>query len=105
MVRPGPRKNMVGIPKVLLSWMKQRSGGPQGNIFTKKIINAPGTGFLGGVSELGPSTRILTTREREREREREGESHDSWHDSMRELTKGGPRKSIGGGRVMGVHWP
>jgi hypothetical protein len=35
MVRPGPRKNMAGIPKILLSWTKQRSGGPQGNVFTK----------------------------------------------------------------------
>jgi hypothetical protein len=47
MVKPGPRKNMVGIPKILLSWMKQRSGGPQGNIFTERIIHAPGTQFLG----------------------------------------------------------
>jgi hypothetical protein len=51
MVRPGPRKNIVGIPKILLSWMKQRSGGPQGNIFTKRIVHAPGTWFLGGVSQ------------------------------------------------------
>jgi hypothetical protein len=50
MVRPGPRKNMVGIPKILLSWMKQRSGGPQRNVFTKRIIHAPGTWFLGVVS-------------------------------------------------------
>jgi hypothetical protein len=42
---------MVGIPKILLSWMKQRSGGPQGNIFTKRIVHAPGTQFLGGVSQ------------------------------------------------------
>jgi hypothetical protein len=36
-------------------------------------------------------------REREREKERERESHDSWRDSARELAKGGPRKSTGGG--------
>jgi hypothetical protein len=28
MVRPGPRKNMVGIPEILLSWTKHRNGGP-----------------------------------------------------------------------------
>jgi hypothetical protein len=50
MVRPGLRKNMVGVPKILLSWTKQRSGGPQGNIFTERIVHAPGTWFLGGVS-------------------------------------------------------
>jgi hypothetical protein len=50
MVRPGPRKNMVGIPKILLSWTKHRSGGPQGNVFTERIIHAPGTQLLGGVS-------------------------------------------------------
>jgi hypothetical protein len=50
MVRRGPRKNMVGIPKILLSWMKQRSEGPQGNVFTERIVHAPGTRFLGGVS-------------------------------------------------------
>jgi hypothetical protein len=43
MVRPRPRKNMVGIPKILLSLAKQRSGGPEGNIFTKMIVHAPGT--------------------------------------------------------------
>jgi hypothetical protein len=41
---------MVGIPKILLSWKKQRSGGPQGNIFTERIVQAPGTKFLGVVS-------------------------------------------------------
>jgi hypothetical protein len=51
MVRPGMSKNIVGIPKILLSWMKQRSGGPQGNVFTKRIIHTPGTWFLGGVSQ------------------------------------------------------
>jgi hypothetical protein len=50
MVRPGPRKNMVGVRKILLSWMKQRNGGPQGNVFTERIVHAPGTWFLGGVS-------------------------------------------------------
>jgi hypothetical protein len=50
MVRPGPRKNMVGVPKILLSWMKQRSGGPQGNFFTERIVHSPGTWFLGGVN-------------------------------------------------------
>jgi hypothetical protein len=49
MVRPGLRENMVGILKILLSWTKQRSGGPQGNVFTE-IVHAPGTRFLGGVS-------------------------------------------------------
>jgi hypothetical protein len=48
MVRPGPRKNMVGVPNIFLSWMKQRSGVPQGNIFTERIIYATGTRFLGG---------------------------------------------------------
>jgi hypothetical protein len=38
---------------------------------------------------------------RERERERERENHDSWGGSARELTKGGPSKSAGGGRVIG----
>jgi hypothetical protein len=50
MVRPGLRKNMVSIPKILLAWMKQRSGGPQGNIFTVRIFHVPGTWFLVGVS-------------------------------------------------------
>jgi hypothetical protein len=50
MVRPSPRKNMVGLPKILLPWMKQRSGGPQGSIFTERIVHVPGTWFLGGVS-------------------------------------------------------
>jgi hypothetical protein len=102
---------MVGIPKILLSWMKQRSGGPQGNVFTERIVHASGTRLL-IQCELGPSSRISTNRrererqrERERERERKRENHDSWPDSTRELTKGGARKSIGGGRVMGAHWP
>jgi hypothetical protein len=50
MVRPSLRKNMVGIPKILLSWTKQRSGGPQGNVFTERIIHAPGAQFLRGVN-------------------------------------------------------
>jgi hypothetical protein len=50
MVRPGPRKNMVGVPKILLSWTKERSGGPQGNISTERIVHTPGTQFLRGVS-------------------------------------------------------
>jgi hypothetical protein len=49
-VRPGPRKNMVGVPKILLPCMKERSGGPQGNVFTERIFHAPGTWFLRGVS-------------------------------------------------------
>jgi hypothetical protein len=57
---------MVGVPKILLSWTKQRSGGPQGNVFTKRIVHAPGTWFL-EVSEPGPNTRILTNQETERE--------------------------------------
>jgi hypothetical protein len=32
---------MAGIPKILLSWIKQRSGRPQGNIFTERIIQVP----------------------------------------------------------------
>jgi hypothetical protein len=44
-------KNMVCVPKILLSWMKQKSGGPQGNIFTKRVSHAPGTQFLGAVSQ------------------------------------------------------
>jgi hypothetical protein len=92
---------MVGIPKILLSWMKQRSGGPQENIFTERITHASGTWFL-SQCESGPRTRIFDQpRERERERERE---RTTTHD-MRELTKGGPRKSTGGGQVMGAHWP
>jgi hypothetical protein len=50
-VRPGQRKNMVGVPKILLSWTKQRSGGPQGNVFNERIVHGPGTWFLGGVSQ------------------------------------------------------
>jgi hypothetical protein len=46
MVRPGLRKNMAVVPEILLFWMKQRRGGPQENIFTQKIIHAPGTRFL-----------------------------------------------------------
>jgi hypothetical protein len=65
MVQLGPRKNMVGVPKILLSWMKQRSGGPQGNVFTERIVHTPRNLVPGG-NELGPSTMILTTRERER---------------------------------------
>jgi hypothetical protein len=83
---------MVGISKILLSWTKQRSGGPQRNIFTEGIVHVPGTRFLGAASRdlaLG----FLTNQERERERE----NHDSWSDSARELTKGGPRKLTGGG--------
>jgi hypothetical protein len=51
MVRSGLRKNMAGIPEILLSWMKQRSGRPQGNIFTKRIVQSPGTWFLRRVSQ------------------------------------------------------
>jgi hypothetical protein len=51
MMRPSLRKNMVGIPKIFLSWTKQRSGGPQGNVFTKRIVYTPGTRFLGGVNQ------------------------------------------------------
>jgi hypothetical protein len=51
-----------------------------------------------GESEPGPITRIF-------EQLRERENHDSWCCSARELTKGGPRKSTGGGQVMGAHWP
>jgi hypothetical protein len=46
MVRPIPRKNMVGVPKILLSWTKQRSGGPQGNVFIERILYASGAWFL-----------------------------------------------------------
>jgi hypothetical protein len=49
MVRPCSRKNMAGVSEIFLSWMKQRSGGPQGNIFIKRIIYAPGTQFLSQV--------------------------------------------------------
>jgi hypothetical protein len=59
MMRSSLRKHMAGIPEILLSWMKQRSGGPQGNIFTERIVYTSGTRFLRG-SEPGPSTRILT---------------------------------------------
>jgi hypothetical protein len=65
MVRPGPRKNIAGVPEM----MKQRSGGPQGNVFTERIIHASGTWFLRRVSwdlVLG----FLTNQDRERERER-----------------------------------
>jgi hypothetical protein len=41
---------MVGVPKILISWTKQRSGGPQWNIFTERIVHIPGTQFLGGVA-------------------------------------------------------
>jgi hypothetical protein len=37
---------MAGIPEILLSWKKQRSGGPQGIIFTERIVHASGTLFL-----------------------------------------------------------
>jgi hypothetical protein len=47
MVRPCPRKNMMGIPKILLAYTKQRSGGPQGNVFTERINHTPGSWFLG----------------------------------------------------------
>jgi hypothetical protein len=50
MVRPGLRKNIAGIPEILLLWAKQRSGGPQGNIFTERIFHIPGPRFLGGMS-------------------------------------------------------
>jgi hypothetical protein len=50
MVRPSLRKNMVGIPKILLSWMKQKSRGPQGNVYPERIVHTPGTQFLGAVS-------------------------------------------------------
>jgi hypothetical protein len=42
---------MVGIPKILFSWMKQRSGGPQVDVFVERIVHASGTWFLGGVSQ------------------------------------------------------
>jgi hypothetical protein len=64
MVRPSPRKNIAGVPEILLSWTKQRSGGPQGNIFTERIVHASGTRFLNR-PELGPSTRIFLDRETE----------------------------------------
>jgi hypothetical protein len=60
------------------------------------------------VSEPGPSTRIfnqLRERERERERERDRERESTTTHDLRELTKGGLRKSTSGGQVMGVHWP
>jgi hypothetical protein len=59
MVRPVLRKNLAGIPEILFSWMKQRSGGPQGNIFTERIVHTSGTRFLRQVSQdlvLGFST-------------------------------------------------
>jgi hypothetical protein len=46
MMRPGSRKNVANVPKILLSWMKQRSGGPQGNVFTERIAHASGTRLL-----------------------------------------------------------
>jgi hypothetical protein len=46
MMRPCPRKNMVGIPEIFLSWMKQRSGGLQGNVFTERNAHTAGTWFL-----------------------------------------------------------
>jgi hypothetical protein len=96
MVRPGPRKNMAGIPEILLSWTKQRSGGSQGNVFTERIVHTLGTWFL-SQCELGPSTRIF---DQLRERER-ATTH-----GAKELTKGGPRKSTSDGRVyMEAHWP
>jgi hypothetical protein len=55
MVKLSPRKNMVGVPEILLSWMTQRSGGPQGNIFTKRIIHSSRTFFL-KILALGFST-------------------------------------------------
>jgi hypothetical protein len=87
---------MVGIPKMLLSWMKQRSGGPQQNIFTERIVHAPGTRFLGQVSRdlvLGFSTN-----------RRERENHDSWCVSVRKFTKEESRKLTSVGRVIGAHW-
>jgi hypothetical protein len=48
MMRPSPRKKIAGVPKILLSWTKQRRGGPQGNIFTERVVYAPGTWFLSG---------------------------------------------------------
>jgi hypothetical protein len=69
MVRPGPRMNIAGIPKIFLSWTKQRSGGPEGNVFHREDrphLRNP----VPELSELGRSTRIFPT-ERERERERE----------------------------------
>jgi hypothetical protein len=104
MMRPNPRNYMAGIPKILLSWTKQRSGGSQGNIFTERIIHAPRSQFL-GLCESGPSTRIFPNRERERERERERARERATIHDPRGLTKGGPRKSTGGGQVMGAHWP
>jgi hypothetical protein len=95
MVRPGPRNNMVGVPKILLSWMKQEWRTSRERLHQEDRPHPRNP--VPGASELGPSTRILTNRERE--------NHDSWHDSARELTKGGPRKSTGGGQVMGAHWP
>jgi hypothetical protein len=50
MVRPGRRKNMMGVPKIWLSWTKQWSGVPQGNVFTERIVHAPRAQFLRGVS-------------------------------------------------------
>jgi hypothetical protein len=47
MMRPSLRKNMAGIPEILLSWTKQRSGEPQGNVFTERIIHTSGTGSWG----------------------------------------------------------
>jgi hypothetical protein len=36
MLRLGPRKNMVGVPKTLLSWTKKKSG-LQGNVFLGEV--------------------------------------------------------------------
>jgi hypothetical protein len=64
MVRPGPRKNMVGIPKIVLPWTKQRSGGTSRERLHREDHPCPRNQVPGG-SEPGPSTRILTNQERE----------------------------------------
>jgi hypothetical protein len=81
--------------------MKQRSGGTSREHLHREdcpCLRNP----VPELSESGPSSRIFPTeRERERQRERERENHDLWCSSVRELTKGGPSKSAGGGRVTG----
>jgi hypothetical protein len=93
MVIPGLRKNVVGIPEILLSWMKQRSGGTSRERLHQEDRPCL-RNLVPELRESGPSTRVF-------DQPRERENHDSWCGSTRELTKRGPSKSAGGEGVSG----
>jgi hypothetical protein len=77
MVRPGLGKNMVDVPEIFVSWMKQRSGGTSRERL--HLEDCPHLrNLVPELSESGPSTRIFPT-EREREKHVMAWQHEGTH--------------------------